>query len=160
MNIAGNDDARERAIGHVMRAGRDSSRLSVMFRHAIASKLGLTVTDMECLDFLMDTGSATAGQLADRTNLTTGAITSMIRRLEQAGHVTSRRDPDDRRRVIVTIVPEKLDQGRRLYAAFAEDGQRMIDGYSTRQLEFLARHYDRMSEIYLTQLQRIRTVAP
>jgi MarR family transcriptional regulator, organic hydroperoxide resistance regulator len=157
MNDTGSDEERERAIDDFTRAGRQSSRLSVMFRHAIASKLGLTVTDMECLDFLTDTGSATAGQLADQTNLTTGAITSMIRRLEQAGYVTSRRDPADRRRVIVTLMPEKLDQGRRLYASFAEDGQRMINDYSTRQLQFLARHYDRMTEIYLAQLQKIRT---
>jgi DNA-binding MarR family transcriptional regulator len=108
----------------------------------------------------MDTRSATAGQLAEQTNLTTGAITSMIRRLEQAGYVTSQRDPADRRRVIVTLVPEKLDQGRRLYAAFAEDGRRMINDYSTGQLQFLARHYDRMSEIYLAQLQKVRADAP
>src|SRR5262249_41986658 len=115
MNDTGSDEEREHAISAFTRAGRESSRLAVMFRHALASRLGLTVTDMECVDFLTDTGSATAGQIAERTNLTTGAITSMIRRLEQAGYVTSHRDPADRRRVVVTLAPEKLDHGRQLY---------------------------------------------
>jgi DNA-binding MarR family transcriptional regulator len=160
MNDTGSDEDREHAISDFTRAGRESSRLSVMFRHALASRLGLTVTDMECLDFLMDTGSATAGQLAEQTNLTTGAITSMIRRLEQAGYVTSHRDPADRRRVVVTLVPEKLDHGRQLYASFADDGQQMINGYTTQELQFLVRHYDRMSKIYLAQLNKISTDAP
>ena len=129
---------REEALAEFMRAGRESSRLSVLFRHALAAKLGLTVTDMECLDFLMDTGSATAGQLAEQTNLTTGAITSMIRRLEQAGYVTSGRDPADRRRVVVTPVPASLDDGRALFASFGQRVGRLVGEYSTAELRLLA----------------------
>jgi DNA-binding MarR family transcriptional regulator len=147
---------RRRAIEEFMRAGRESSRLSVMFRHALASRLGLTVSDMECVDFLMDTGSATAGELAQRTNLTTGAVTSMIRRLERAGYVTAARDPADRRRVIVTLVPAKLDQGRELYASFGQRVDEVLGGYSTAEIEFLARHYDHMAAVFLAQLDQLR----
>jgi DNA-binding MarR family transcriptional regulator len=147
---------REQAIAAFMRAGRESSRLSVMFRHALAARLGLTVTDMECLDFLTDTNSATAGQLAEQTNLTTGAITSMIRRLEQAGYVTTHRDPADRRRVIVTLVPRRLDDGVRLYASFGKHLDEVVSRYSTKELRLLARHYDTMSGVYRTQLTTLR----
>ncbi|MFL6125706.1 MarR family winged helix-turn-helix transcriptional regulator [Actinophytocola sp.] len=147
---------RRDAIAAFMRAGRESSRLSVMFRHVLAGRLGLTESDMECVDFLMDTGSATAGELAQRTNLTTGAITSMIRRLERAGYVTAARDPTDRRRVIVTLVPEKLDRGRELYASFGVQVDRLIDDYTTAEIEFLARHYDQMSAVFLAQLEQLR----
>jgi MarR family transcriptional regulator, organic hydroperoxide resistance regulator len=141
---------RERAVAEFMRAGRESSRQSMMFRHALAAKLGITVTDMECVDFLMDSGSATAGELARQANLTTGAITSMIRRLERAGYVNSARDPGDRRRVIVTLVPERLEQGRALYAAYGEQVRRLLSDYSTEELELLTRHYDRMCAVYRT----------
>jgi DNA-binding MarR family transcriptional regulator len=147
---------RDKAIADFMRAGRESSRLSVMFRHALAARLGITVTDMECLDFLMDTGSATAGQLAEQTNLTTGAITSMVRRLERAGYVTAERDPADRRRVIVTLVPERLDQARDLYASFGAHANNLAGDYDTPELHLLARHYDRMSAIYRAQLTDLR----
>lgn len=146
----------ERAISEFMRAGRESSRLSVMFRHAVAARLALTVTDMECLDFLSDTGSATAGQLAEQTNLTTGAITSMIRRLERAGYVTAERDPADRRRVVVTLVPHRLEDGVRLYASFGKATTDVISRYNVEELRLLARHHDEMSAIYRTQLSTLR----
>jgi DNA-binding MarR family transcriptional regulator len=147
---------RRHAIEEFSRAGRESSRMSVMFRHALAARLGLAVSDMECVDFLMDTGSATAGELAARTNLTTGAITSMIRRLERAGYVTAARDPADRRRVIVTPVPARLDEGRRLYASFGRAMDRVLEDYTTAEIEFLTRHYDQMTAVYTEQLADLK----
>lgn len=149
--------AREQAVTDFMRAGRESSRLSVMFRHAAAARLGLTVTDMECLDFLMDTGAATAGQLAGQTNLTTGAITSMIRRLERAGYVTAERDPADRRRVIVTLVPERVEEGARLYAAYGNAISEVVGRHSTEEIQLLTRHYDEMSAVYRAQLASLNS---
>jgi DNA-binding MarR family transcriptional regulator len=150
------DSVRARVLADYLRGGREASRLSVMFRHAVADRLGLTVSDMECLDFLMDTGSATAGQLAARANLTTGAITGMIRRLEQAGYVSTERDPADRRRVIVTLRAERIEQGRHLYERFGARVERMLDGYTTEEVELLARHHDRMAAVYLAELDSLR----
>jgi len=135
-----------------LRAGRESSRLSVMFRHVAAARLGLTVTDMECLDFLMDSGTATAGQLAERTHLTTGAITSMIRRLERDGYVTA-----VRRRVIVTLVPERLEAGAQVYAPFGDAVTDLLSRYTPAEIRLLTRHYDAMSTIYRAQLSTLGT---
>src|SRR5207248_10209509 len=63
----------------------------------------MTVTDMQVMDILDSTGPTTAGQLADLTGLTTGAITGMLNRLEEAGLVRRERDPNDGRRVIVRL---------------------------------------------------------
>lgn len=152
-------DRRRAALAAYLRAGRDSSRLSMMFRSAIADKIGLTVTDAECLDFLMDAGSAAAGELARQANLTTGAITGMIRRLENAGYVKSERDPTDRRRVIITPVPERLTEGKNLYASYGKDIEEALADYTTDQLTFLAQHYDRLSAIYLRHIDKLRTAA-
>jgi DNA-binding MarR family transcriptional regulator len=153
---AGGSIEHEQATAAFLRAGRESSRLSVLFRHALAARLGLTVTDMECLDFLMDTGSATAGRLAEQTNLTTGAITSMIRRLEKAGYVTAERDPADRRRVIVTLVPQRVAEGTRLYASFGAAVTEVARGHGTAELRLLARHYDELSAVYRAELAGLR----
>ena len=148
--------ARKSAIADLMRAGRETSRLAMVFRYAIAEQLGLTVSDLECLDHLADVGSATAGQVAERTNLTTGAVTSMLRRLQQAGWVTAERDPADRRRVIVTLRPERAAELERPYARFAERAERLVEGYRTEELTLLVRHHDRMQAIYLAELDRLR----
>jgi DNA-binding MarR family transcriptional regulator len=156
--IAGmsHEPARAPALGDLMRAGRETSRLSMVFRYAIAERLGLTVSDLECLDFLADVGSATAGQVAERTNLTTGAVTSMLRRLQQAGYVTAERDPADRRRVIVTLRPERAAELQRPYERFAERAERLIDGYSGEEVALLIRHNERMQAMYLAELDRLR----
>ena len=150
------EPARASAIAGLMRAGREMSRLSMVFRYAIADRLGLTVSDLECLDFLADVGSATAGQVAERTNLTTGAVTSMLRRLQQAGWVTADRDPADRRRVIVTMRPERVAELERHYERFCSRAESLVEGYSAEELSLLARHYERMQSMYLTELDRLR----
>ncbi|MET7878337.1 MarR family winged helix-turn-helix transcriptional regulator [Micromonospora profundi] len=150
------DPARTSTIADLMRAGREMSRLSMVFRYAIAERLGLTVSDLECLDYLADAGSATAGQVAERTNLTTGAVTSMLRRLQQAGYVTAERDPADRRRVIVTLRPERIAELTRPYERFAERAARLIEGYSVEEVTLLVRHYDRMQAMYHDELDHLR----
>jgi DNA-binding MarR family transcriptional regulator len=157
--IAGMSDepARASAIAELMRAGRETSRLSMVFRYAIAERLGLTVSDLECLDYLGDVGSATAGQVAERTNLTTGAVTSMLRRLQQAGYVTAERDPADRRRVIVTLRPERIAELERPYERFAEQAGQLIEGYRVEEVMLLVRHHDRMQAMYLAELDRLRS---
>ena len=60
----------------------------------------------------------TAGQLADLTGPTTGAITGMLNRLEEAGLVRRERDPDDGRRVIVRLAPGE-DKVRDIDSVFA-----------------------------------------
>ena len=45
----------------------------------------VNVTDHKCGGILSESGPITAGELAARTGLTTGAITGVIDRLEKAG---------------------------------------------------------------------------
>jgi DNA-binding MarR family transcriptional regulator len=70
-----------------------------------AGAAGLGPTDVYTLNLLGTVGPLTAGQLAERTALTTGAVTRLIDRLERAGHVRRVPDPVDRRRVHVEIEP-------------------------------------------------------
>src|SRR5829696_7595989 len=80
------------------------STATVLFHAAIAERLGVGATDMKCYSILRLTGPITAGDLADRTGLTTGAITGVIDRLERAKLVRRARDPHDRRRIVLELV--------------------------------------------------------
>jgi MarR family transcriptional regulator, organic hydroperoxide resistance regulator len=148
-----NDD-RRRLIDELMWTGRESSRLSVLFRSVAVSGLGITVSDGECLDFLLDAGNATAGEIAAQTNLTTGAVTSMIRRLERRGYVVSERDPGDRRRVVVRAVPEKLLTSADIYARYAARSRELLSDYTDAEIAFLTAHYRRMSAVYREFIDR------
>ena len=80
------------------------STATVLFHQAIADRLGISATDLKCYSILRQTGPITAGELAERTGLTTGAITGVIDRLEQADFVRRARDPNDRRRVVLELL--------------------------------------------------------
>jgi len=95
-------------IQELNRQLRYTSATSVMFSQVVADKVGIHSTDNECLDFLLLNGPSTAGQLSELTGLTTGAITTVIDRLEKAGYVKRERDKDDRRKVIVAPNTEKI----------------------------------------------------
>jgi DNA-binding MarR family transcriptional regulator len=88
-------------------AFREYLTAEVMYAQAVAQALGLGAIDFFGLNVITLTGSMTAGQLAERTGLTTGAATRLIDRLEQAGFARRVRDTRDRRRVYVELVPER-----------------------------------------------------
>src|SRR5690242_10908129 len=77
------------------------------FEQAVAERLGLHRTDLHVITLLHDAGTMTAGEIAQATNLTTGAITALIDRLERSGWAQRERDAADRRRVVVKLAVER-----------------------------------------------------
>ncbi|GAA1836165.1 MarR family transcriptional regulator [Pseudonocardia ailaonensis] len=71
---------------------------------AVAAAAGLPATDWYALSVLDLEGRLTAGELAERTGLTTGAATRMIDRLVRGGRARRVADEADRRRVLVERV--------------------------------------------------------
>jgi DNA-binding MarR family transcriptional regulator len=73
------------------------SRLMVASSRAI----GISVPEMLALEYLDADGSIGPSELARRLQMTSGAMTALVDRLEGSGHVVRERHPDDRRRVLV-----------------------------------------------------------
>ena len=95
-------------IDSVLRSLRRVNLQGSFLGQTVAIRFGLSESDIETLEQLIDMGATTAGKLSEITGLTTGAVTRVIDRLEQAGYVRRVPDPADRRRVIVEVVPEKV----------------------------------------------------
>jgi DNA-binding MarR family transcriptional regulator len=121
-------------IDDLQQAGRRLSLATIMFHQAVADRLGLNPTDHKCIDLLASAGSTTAGELAEATGLTTGAITGVIDRLEASGFVRREDDPDDRRRVIVRVIPKRYRDIARLFEPFGAAVAQMGASYSEREL--------------------------
>jgi DNA-binding MarR family transcriptional regulator len=116
---------------------RRSQNATDRFDQAVADAIGINRTDLRCLDVIHREGPVPAGRLADATGLTTGAITTVLDRLERAGYARRVRDPEDRRRVLVEITPEAFAGSVDYYAAHAAHGERAFRRYSEEQLELL-----------------------
>jgi DNA-binding MarR family transcriptional regulator len=144
-------------VNDLMWAVRKFTRSTLIHQHVIANRMGLHVTDAECIDFLQEMGPSTAGDLAKATRLTTGAITNVIDRLEKAGFVKRSPDPNDRRKVIVSFLPKKHSGAKAHYGALANAVQELFAGYTEDQLKFLLQHTQALTEIYQSQTKNIET---
>lgn len=94
-------------------------------------------------------GPATPGELANRTGLTTGAVTRMIDRLLRGGLVTRAHDERDRRRVIITATEDRADEIARHYEPLAREFGRVMADYTDEQLELILGLFDRLHETSL-----------
>src|SRR2546421_9910341 len=67
----------------------------------VAERMGINRTDHRGLEILSRRGPMAAGDLAKASHLTTGAVTAVLDRLEEARDGRRCRGPEDRRRVLV-----------------------------------------------------------
>lgn len=135
---------------------REASALGQMFSETIAAKVGLGGSDLEYLDMIAMRGRMTAGELAAATGLTTGAITGLIDRLEKAGFAARERDPDDRRRVYVSAVPEALGRAASHYEGLGTAMDRLAESYSEAELALILDFFGRSREIMRGELSRAK----
>lgn len=138
---------------------RQNSARAVMFHQLVSEKLGLNATDHKCLDYLNRSGPVTAGQLAQLTGLTTGAVTSVIDRLEKAGYVIRDKDPNDRRRVVVKPVPEGAAQISPLFHSIVQSTLAVISRYSEQETLLLLDFIKRCNEMTLDEMNRMKSLS-
>ncbi|GAA4612760.1 MarR family transcriptional regulator [Actinoallomurus liliacearum] len=150
---------RAELIAELSHQARVSTVWTVLLHNAIASRSGINVTDMQCINLLQLRGPMTPGQLADAMFLTTGgAITAVIDRLERAGMVRRRRDDQDRRRVIVEALQDGpiTELGRR-FLPVAEMYEKAMADYTDEELRVLIRYLTRNNtEISPGVIERVK----
>jgi DNA-binding MarR family transcriptional regulator len=89
------------------------------YDEALADRLGLNPTDLRCLEVVLAAPGITAGRLAEQADLTTGAVTGVVDRLEAAGFVRRQPDPADRRSVTILPVDGRAKELRDALAPLA-----------------------------------------
>src|SRR5690606_183771 len=100
------------------RASREYSDASMFMHEAIARKAGLSGSDLKYLGLILQHKELTAGDLARLTELTTGAVTGLIDRLEKRKLLKRQFTNKDRRKVI--IVPNEENSMKLIQPLFSE----------------------------------------
>jgi DNA-binding MarR family transcriptional regulator len=156
-----------RELGDEVRANQ---RATDAVDELLADIIGINRTDARCMDILDQHGSMSAGDLAEASRLTTGAITAVIDRLERAGLARRVPDPSDRRRVLVEPTEKAYELAnelmvepmRRLYLpmaeGYSEQDLRLILDFTRRGRELQERHAEWLRERFTAQSER--TSAP
>ncbi|MEO6997914.1 MAG: MarR family transcriptional regulator [Terracoccus sp.] len=136
--------------------GRRHSSIVIAFHQAVADQLGVNATDLKALDLATTHGSTTAGQVAEATGLTTGAVTFLIDRLENAGFLTRTRDPTDRRRWALTVTPDCAERVADLYQPLATDMQALAGRFSAEELQTISRYVAASDDILERHTSELR----
>jgi DNA-binding MarR family transcriptional regulator len=120
---------------------------------------GINRTDARCLDIIDQCGRVTAGELAVASGLTTGAITTVLDRLERAGHVRRIRDDVDRRRVMVELTEDARDRAMQVYGPIASDGIAQLARYTVEELTLIRDFMHAGREMLVRHVARVRAMA-
>jgi DNA-binding MarR family transcriptional regulator len=114
---------------------RTASNRDAALDKLAAARLGVSLTDLQCLNIVESRQGMTAGALATESGLTTGAVTAVIDRLERAGYARRVRDEQDRRKVKVEVTDEFYTRASEIWAPIAAEWQQVLsDGFSADEL--------------------------
>jgi DNA-binding MarR family transcriptional regulator len=137
--------------------GRELNSRLIMFHHAIGERMGLSATEHKAADILRRFGPMTAGELADQTGLTTGAVTGLVDRLERNGYVKREHDKSDRRRVIIKpIVRGRYEEVQDLFEPIKGQLSELLAQYDPQEAAAIADFATKTAQLLTDETKRLR----
>jgi DNA-binding MarR family transcriptional regulator len=144
-------DIKKRALNAVREYGVHLT----LFRNAMNEWAGLNATDMECLRLLFLKGIATPSELARHTGLTSGATTAMLDRLEKAGLIERRPNPDDRRGTLITPAKSGTEKVASWFESARKAQDELISTYSEKELEIISDVFEQFTNLWQQERKKL-----
>jgi DNA-binding MarR family transcriptional regulator len=151
---------REKIIQAISDKFTEMSTETILFHQVVADAVGLHITDHQCMHFIHRYGVMPAGKLAELTGLTTGAVTGIIDRLEEAEYVRRTNDPKDRRRTIVEPIRNKKLERKleMIFVPLHEKMRKLLSSYSDSELAFLLEALTKSVELTRDESKKSRSL--
>ncbi len=150
-------DSKKELISQLIAAYRANTSQEGAFDALAAETLGLSLTDLRCLDLVQSNGGMTAGELATASGLTTGAVTAVIDRLERAGFVRRLRDDKDRRKVNVEVTPRHYDEAGKVWGPLMGDWEKTLAArFTAAELKVITEFLETATGLGERHAERIR----
>ena len=115
---------------------------AIFFNTQAAEKVGLGLTDMQMVHMLQLYGPSTPSRLAFWTGLSSGGVTVALDRLEQAGYIRREPNPDDRRSLLITLLPVRLRSLVGIYEGVERETRRLLDTLPQSDLDAVVRFFE------------------
>ena len=116
-------------------------------------------TDLNALTRIMDAERAgrplRPGQLAEALHLSASSVTSVVDRLEAAGHVHRDRSGTDRRQVVLRVNEEAMTVARAFFTPLAAEFDRAWAEFGDDDREVIARFLARSTDASVAVRQRL-----
>ncbi len=148
-------------VDELIREFRVSGNQDDAFDSLASARLGVSETDLRCLNIIENNGGLSAGELATEAGLTAGAVTGVIDRLETAGYARRVADATDRRRVRVEVTPAFYRSAERIWGPMAADWHAALARrFTADELERITTFLRMTNELGRRHLDRLRDAMP
>ncbi|MGN7799627.1 MarR family winged helix-turn-helix transcriptional regulator [Leifsonia sp. 22587] len=118
-------------------------QLSVL-NHHVAARAGVKDADFDCLDLISIHGPLSPGALSKLAELHPATLTGILDRLESGGWIARERDPQDRRAVVVRVLPDRNAEVFALYAGMNSRFDEICADFSADELDVIAGFLERV----------------
>lgn len=112
-----------------------------------ANTVGVSRNDLRCLNMLAE-APAKPSKIAAELGLTTGSVTTLLDRLEKSNLAKRKRDPNDRRGIIVHPTPYLFETLGPIYSGVAQEIERIATKYSAEERKRAVKHLNDASSAY------------
>lgn len=118
------------------------------FERSLGAELSVNPTDLSAMQHLIVAGALSPTALAERLELSSAAVTTVIDRLEGLGHVRRTPNPDDRRGTLV--VPHAASVGRAMgrIVPMVTEVDAAIHDFDPPEQEVITRYLTRVVDTY------------
>ncbi|MEW1748880.1 MarR family winged helix-turn-helix transcriptional regulator [Streptomyces angustmyceticus] len=130
-------DLESKALAYRLR--RVAHHMEIELKRELA-RHGIELWELEllaCLRRAAPRHRLSAKDLMAQMQLTTGAVTNRVSRLEAKGWVSRELDPDDRRSVLVTLTERGLGRALRVFATKTEAERTLLSAFTHEQQQEL-----------------------
>lgn len=149
-------DSQKQSISNLIALIRKETRTATLFVQTVAESSGIHITDIKCLDFLTEAQSATAGDLAKVTGLTTGAVTAVIDRMEKAGFIKRVADSNDRRKIIIKLLVKHPKHLQIAHNLFANQMPKILSGYTSDDITIITDWNLKLISLFQDEIKKLK----
>ena len=123
----------------------DVARTGLMV--AFSRAVGITVSEMIALEHIGSSGGLGPSELARRLQMTTGAVTALVDRLEASGYVARAAHPSDRRRIVISRTQKADDDITEEVAPMVMEILELAGSFADAERQAVGRFLDGFIEI-------------
>lgn len=131
---------------------REIVEISDEFTRHLGRELGVNPTDLSAMTHLIIEGELAPTELARRLELSAGAVTSVIDRLESLGHASRKRHPTDRRSIVVVPAPDSVRRAMSTLMPMITGIDAVLDTFDADQVAVITDYLERVVAVYRAQL--------
>jgi DNA-binding MarR family transcriptional regulator len=150
------DSKKSDLIRRTLYAVREYGVELTQFQRAMDEWAGLNATDLACLRYLFNEHVSTPTELARQTGLTSGATTAMLDRLERAGFIERRPNPDDRRGTLIFPAESGIEKAASWFESARKAQAALVSSYSEKDLEIIAEVFERFAKLWQQEREKLQ----